>query len=91
MDTFTVYTCYSYRTKNKLKKHQIVCNDYCYLEMPTKCNKILEHNHGEKSLIVPFIIYFDLESLLPKIHSCQNNPEKSYADRKANHEPSGCA
>ena len=25
----------------------------------------------------PFIIYADLECLLDKMHSCQNNPEKS--------------
>ena len=30
-----------------------------------------------------------LESLLKKIHSCQNNPEKSYTDEKAKHTPSG--
>ena len=57
--------------------------------MPNKWNNTLEYNHGEKSLKVPFIIYFDLESLLPKMHSCQSNPEKSYTERKTKHEPSG--
>ena len=33
--------------------------------MPTKSNKILKYNHGEKSLI-PFVIYVDLECLLSK-------------------------
>ena len=34
---------YSYRTKNKLKWHERVCNDqdYCYVEMSNKNNKIL--------------------------------------------------
>ena len=32
------------------------------------------------SLKAPFIIYADLESLLEKIHSCQNNLEKSYTE-----------
>ena len=34
---------YSYSTKNKLKRHERVCNDqdYCYLEMSNKNNKIL--------------------------------------------------
>ena len=31
----------------------------------------------------------DLECLLEKIHSCQNNPEKSYTEKKAKHTPSG--
>ena len=30
---------------------------------------------------VPFIIYDDLACLLEKIHSCQNNHEKSYAGK----------
>ena len=45
--------------------------------MPNKDNKILEYNHGEKSLKAPFMIYADLESFLKKIHSCQNNPKNT--------------
>ena len=37
----------------------------------------------------PFIIYTDLECLLIKMHSCQNNPEKYYTEKKAKHTPSG--
>ena len=29
-----------------------------------------------------FIIYADLKCLLEKMHCCQNNPEKSYAEKK---------
>ena len=57
--------------------------------MSIKNNKILKHNHGEKSLKVPFVIYADLESLLEKILSCQNNSKKSYTEKKAKHTPSG--
>ena len=79
--------------KNRLKKHEQVCNDhdYCHVEMPDKYNKTLEYNHGEKSLKVPFIIYVDLECLLETIGPCLNNPEKSYTHWKAKHEPSGWA
>ena len=52
-------------------------------------SKILEYNPGEKSLKVPFIIYEDLKCLLQKIDTCQNNPEKSYTEKKAEHKPSG--
>ena len=31
----------------------------------------------------------DLECLLQKINTCQNNPEKSYTEKKAKHKPSG--
>ena len=57
--------------------------------MPNEDNKILKYNHGEKSLKVPAIIYADLECLLEKMHSCQNNPEKSSTEKKAKHTPSG--
>ena len=50
--------------------------------MPDEFNKILKYNHGEKSLKAPAITYADLECLLEKIHLCQNNPEKSYTEKK---------
>ena len=57
--------------------------------MPTQFNKTLRYNHGEKSLKTPFVIYADLECLLIKQQSCQNNPNESYTERKAMHEPCG--
>ena len=51
--------------------------------MPNEDNKILEYKHGEKSLKAPFMVSADLESLLEKMHSCQNNPEKSYTEKKS--------
>ena len=81
---------YSYRTENKLKKHKKVCenHDYCYVEMPEKDNKILNYNHGEKSMKVPFIIYVDLEPLLEKMNTCHNNLEKSSTTKINKHKPS---
>ena len=68
----------------KLKKHERVFNDhhYCYVEMPNEGNKILKYDYGEKSLKVLAITYADLERLLEKLHSCQNNLEKSYTEKK---------
>ena len=78
-------------TEKKLKKHERICkdHDFCHVKMPNEDNKILKYNPGEKSLKVPFIIYADLECLLQKINVCQNNPEKSYTEKKAKHKPSG--
>ena len=45
-------------------------------------NKILKHNPGEKLLKAPFTIYLDLECTLKKLQSIQNNPEKSYTEKK---------
>ena len=38
-----------------------------------------------------FAIYAGLECLLIKQQSCQNNPNESYTERKAKHEPCGYA
>ena len=48
--------------------------------MPDEDNKVLKCNHGKKSIKAPAIIYADLEFLLEKIHSCQNNLENSYTE-----------
>ena len=42
-----------------------------------------------KALRMPFKIYVDLECLLVKQQSCQNDPDKSYTERKAIHESCG--
>ena len=83
-DFYCLNCFHSYSTKEKLKKHEKVCNDhdYCYVEMADEDNKILKYNHGETSMRVPFIIYADLECLLEKMHWCQNNLEKSYTEKK---------
>ena len=52
-------------------------------------NKILKYNHREKSLKAPAIIYADLECLLEKMHSCQNNLQKSHTEKNTKHMPSG--
>ena len=59
--------------------------------MPYRDEKILKYNHREKSLKAPFIFTFDIEYLLKKLQSCQNNPEKSYTEKRAKHESSGWA
>ena len=82
---------HSYITKDKLERHEKVCNDhyYCHVEKPNDNNKILKYNHGEKSMRAPFVIYADLECLVEKMHSCQNNPEKFYTQKKIRHILSG--
>ena len=58
--------------------------------MPQWFEKLLKYNPGEKSIKAPFAIYLDLECLLKKEQSCQNNPEKS-CTKKSKGEPSGWA
>ena len=50
-EDFYCLNCFnSYTTKNKLKKHEEICNnhDSCRIEMPEWVEKILKHNPGEK-------------------------------------------
>ena len=87
---FYCFGClHSYRTDNAFKKHEILCgkHNYCEVKMPPK--KTLKYNSGEKSLKAPHIFYIDLECLLVKTPSSQNNPEKSYTVRKAKQVPCG--
>ena len=83
---FYCLNCFnSYTTKNKLKEHEEICNnhDSCRIEMPKWVEKILKYNPGEKSLKAPFAIYLDLECLLKKEQSRDNNNnfEKSYTEK----------
>ena len=57
--------------------------------MPTKDNNIINYNNGEKSMKLPFLIYADLECLLEKMSTCQNNPNKSSTAKINKHTPSG--
>ena len=60
--------------------------------MPKEDNKILktskQYKHGKKSMKVPFINYVDLVSLLEKMSTCYNNPEKSSTTKINKHGPS---
>ena len=56
--------------------------------MPTKHN-IIKYNQGEKSIKLPLADYADLECLLEKISTCQNNPRKSSTTEIKKHAPSG--
>ena len=61
--------------------------------MPIWVEKILKYNPGEKSLKAPFAIYLDLEFLLKKEQSREDNNnndiEEPHTEKKVKHEPSG--
>ena len=64
-------------------------HNYCHVEMPTKDNNIIKYNHGEKSIKMPFTIYADLECLLEKKDTCENDLNKSSTTKINKHIPSG--
>ena len=81
----------AYYTKNKLEHYKKICenHNYCHVEMPTKDNNIIKYNQGDKFIKMSFTIYADLECLLEKMSTCQNNPNKSSTTKINKHTPSG--
>ena len=69
-DFYFLNRFHAYTTRNRLERHKNVCenHDYYCREMPNEDNKILEYNHGEKSMKAPFITYADLEFLFKLNH-----------------------
>ena len=67
-DLYRLNCFHSYRTFQKLKKQERVCNnhDYYHVDMLEEGKNILKYSSGDKSLKVPSIIYADLECLLKK-------------------------
>ena len=57
---------HSFRTENKLKYHEKVCNnkDFCGIVVPSQKDIILEFNLYMKSNKMPCITYADIESLI---------------------------
>ena len=90
-DFYCLNCFHEYRTENKLGKHKKICenDDYCNIEMPNEENKIIKYNQGENSIKSPFIVYADLECLLEKTSTCQNNPSEPSTTEINKHTPSG--
>ena len=91
-EDFYCLNCFcTYSIKNKLEAHKKICenHNYCNVEMPNEDNKIIKYNQGEKSIKLPFVIYADLECLLEKMSTCQNNPNESSTTEINKHTPSG--
>ena len=91
-EDFYCLNCFrSYRTRNKFEVHKKICenHDYCNVEMPTKDSNIIKYNQGKKSIKLPFVVYADLEYLLEKMSTCQNNPNESSTTEINKHVPSG--
>ena len=90
-DFYCLNCFHSYRTKNTLEAHKQICenHDYCHVEMPIKGNNTIKYNHGEKYIKMLFTIYADLECLLVKMSTCQNNPNKSSTTKINKHTPLG--
>ena len=90
-DYYCLNCFHSYTAENKLNAHKKICenNEYCNIEMPSPNNNLIKYNEGGKSLKLLFVIYADLECILKKIDTCQNNPNLSSTTKINQHIPSG--
>ena len=64
---FCCSNCFhSYRTQNKLKEHEQLCekHNFCNLKLTDEEHKYISSTSGKNTLKNPFIIYADLECLL---------------------------
>ena len=73
-DLYCLNCFHSYRTANKFKNQEDICkdHDFCNLKLPTPEERYLLRTPGKNSLIVPVMIYADLECLLIKNKSDVN-------------------
>ena len=69
----------SFRTESKLKWHEKTWKDktFCSIEMPSEKTKILKLNQQTKLDKMAYAIYAEIERLVKKIDSCENNPQIS--------------
>ena len=83
---FYCLNCFqSYRTQNKLEKHEQLYgkHDFCNLKLPDEKHKYISSTSGKNSLKNPFIIYADLECLLFNMDSCENTNNNSFTECKS--------
>ncbi|KAE9543657.1 hypothetical protein AGLY_002053, partial [Aphis glycines] len=79
----------SFDTENKLNDHKHYCgnNKAAKIVLPEPYNKTLEFEKYNNSLRIPFVIYFDFESTLQPIYSCQPNDKESFTKCYQKHIP----
>ena len=85
-DFYCLNCFHSYALEKSLENHKKVCEDkdYCHIEMPKK-GESLKYNPVDKSMRGPS----DIESLLRKMDTCENDPSKSSTTQKNKHEMCG--
>lgn len=74
-------------SEDKLKKHSIDCENQnsCKLTLPSSNKKWITFKNNQNQLEVPFIVYADIESILPEVISdCDPNvPKGAYQKHTA--------
>ena len=79
-----------FASAKSLAKHEAYCEKHPIARrvLPEPEKAILQFNHLNYSMRVPFIVYADFEAFTKPIHTCQPNPELSYTKQYQKHIPS---
>ena len=89
---FCMHCLQCFSSERVLSNHKDICiqvNGTQAIKMPNKDNNILKFNNFHKQQPVPFVIYADFESVLEKIHRCQQDGNKSYTEAYQTHTDCG--
>ena len=89
---FCMHCLQCFSSERVLSNHKDICiqvNGTQAIKMPNKDNNILKFNNFHKQQPVPFVIYADFESVLEKIHGCQQDGNKSYTEAYQTHTDCG--
>ena len=90
-DFYCLNCLHSFRTENKLKANEKVCEnkDFCGIVMASEKNNIVKFNKYMMSDKMQYIIYADIEPLIKNIDGCANNSENSLTTKISEHIPCG--
>ena len=88
---FCPYCMHGFIRADLLNDHMPYCQPHGpqKIKMPADKDKFLRFTNVHKQLSSPFVIYADFECLLPKVQSCNPNPEKSSTTPVEKHVPCG--
>ena len=80
------YVCSSL---NSYRDHQRTClqNAPAEITMPTEENKFVKFKHLQARAHLPFVVYFDLESLIVPVDTVKNDPNRSSTTTLEHHVP----
>ena len=88
---FCPYCMQGFVREGLLQNHLLHCKHHSpqRVEMPSEDNKWLRFTDFAYQLKAGFVIYCDLESLLPKVDSCDRDPDRSSTTIVERHVPCG--
>ena len=91
-DKYCLNCLHSFPSKKSLEQHEKICHNHghCQIFMPKEGKNLRKYNSGEKSLRFANTFYLDLECILVKQDSCENNPNRTYTEKKKQKKKSMC-